>query len=134
MVFWLSVFGSHCMRGGDGGDKWFLSCLCLVFSRSFVHNCKTAKCFPNQGRPKFGQICAKSKAVLKFDISRLCSQTFILFQYFSNPISYYWICYRLKGQVGTFSLATSIQKPVFQSHPLKIFALKAALIESISPF
>ena len=48
----------------------------LVFSRSFVHDCKTTKCFPNQGEPKFGQIRAKSKAALKFDISRLCSQTF----------------------------------------------------------
>ena len=57
--------------------KWFLFCSCLVFSRSFVHDCKTAKCFPNQGEPKSGQISAKSKAALKFDISRLCSQTFI---------------------------------------------------------
>ena len=57
-------------------SKWFLFCSCLVFSRSFVHDCKTAKCFPNQGGPKFGQIRAKSKAALKFDISRLCPQTF----------------------------------------------------------
>ena len=30
-------------------SKWFLRCWCLVFSRSFVHDCKTAKCFQNQG-------------------------------------------------------------------------------------
>ena len=64
-------------RGWEGEvSKWFLFCSCLVFSRSFVHDCKTAKCFPNQGEPKFGQIRAKSKAALKFDISRLCPQTF----------------------------------------------------------
>ena len=62
--------------GGRLVSKWFLFCSCLVFSRSFVHDCKTAKCFPNQGEPKFGQIRAKSKAALKFDISRLCPQTF----------------------------------------------------------
>ena len=48
------------------------------FLKDFVHDCKTAKCFPNQGEPKFGQIRAKSKAALKSDISRLCSQTFNL--------------------------------------------------------
>ena len=30
-------------------SKWFLRCWCLVFSKSFVHDCKTAKCFQNQG-------------------------------------------------------------------------------------
>ena len=70
-------FSLHRGRGWEGEvSKWFLFCSCLVFSRSFVHDCKTAKCFPNQGESKFGQICAKSKAALKFDISRLCSQTF----------------------------------------------------------
>ena len=72
----------HRGRGWEGEvRKWFLFCSCLFFSRSFVHDCKTAKCFPNQGEPKFGQIRAKPKAALKFDISRLCSQTFI-FSYF----------------------------------------------------
>ena len=33
-------------------SKWFLCCSCLVFSRSFVHDCKTAKCFQNQGEQK----------------------------------------------------------------------------------
>ena len=67
----------HRGRGWEGEvSKWFLFCSCLVFSRSFVHHCKTAKCFENQGEPKFGQIQAKSKGGLKFDISRLCSQTF----------------------------------------------------------
>ena len=67
----------HRGRGWEGEvSKWVLFCSCLVFSRSFVHDCKTAKCFQNQGEPKFGQIRAKSKATLKFDISRLCSQTF----------------------------------------------------------
>ena len=67
----------HRGRGWEGEvSKWFLSCSCLVFSRSFVHDCKTAKCFPNQGEPKFRQIRVKSKAALKFDISQLCSQTF----------------------------------------------------------
>ena len=67
----------HRGRGWEGEvRKWFLFCSCLVFSGSFVHDCKTAKCFPNQGEPKFGQIRAKPKAALKFDISRLCSQTF----------------------------------------------------------
>ena len=67
----------HRGRGWEGEvSKWFLFCSCLVFSRSFVHDCKTAKCFQNQGEPKFGQIRAKSKAGQKFDISRLCSQPF----------------------------------------------------------
>ena len=57
-------------------SKWFLRCWCLVFSRSFVHDCKTAKCFQNQGEQKLGQMRAKSKTGLKFDISRLCSQLF----------------------------------------------------------
>ena len=57
-------------------SKWFLFCSCLVFSRSFVHNYKTTKCFQNQGEQKFEQIRAKSKTGLKFDISRLCSQPF----------------------------------------------------------
>ena len=59
-------------------NKWFLRCfsLCLVFSRSFVHDCKTAKCFHNQGEQKLGQIRAKSKTGLKLDISWLCSQLF----------------------------------------------------------
>ena len=71
---WLSL---HRGRGWEGEvRKGFLFCSCLVFSRSFVHDCKTAKCFPNEGEPKFGQIHAKPKAALKFDISRLCSQTF----------------------------------------------------------
>ena len=35
-------------------SKWFLRCWCLVFSRSFVHDCKTAKCFQNQGEQKIG--------------------------------------------------------------------------------
>ena len=60
-------------------SKWFLRCSCLVFSRSFVHGCKTAKCFLNLGEQKFGQIRAKSKTGLKFDISRLCSQPFNCF-------------------------------------------------------
>ena len=69
----------HRGRGWEGEvRKWFLFCSCLVFSRSFVHDCKTAKCFPNQGELKFGQIRAKPKAALKFYISRLCSQTFNL--------------------------------------------------------
>ena len=77
-------FSLHRGRGWEGEvSKWFLFCSCLVFSRSFVHDSKTAKCFPNQGEPKFGQIRAKSKAALKFDISRLCSQTFI----FKSPRS-----------------------------------------------
>ena len=33
-------------------SKWFLCCSCLVFSRSFVHNCKTVKCFQNQEEQK----------------------------------------------------------------------------------
>ena len=65
-------------------SKWFLSCWCLVFSRSFVHDCKTAKCFQNQGEQKLGQIRAKSKTGLKFDISRLCSQ---LFNYTVFPLT-----------------------------------------------
>ena len=45
----------HRGRGWEGEvSKWFLFSLCLVFSRSFVHNCKTVKCFQNQGDPKFG--------------------------------------------------------------------------------
>ena len=60
-------------------SKWFLRCSCLVFSRSFVHDCKTAKCFLNPREQKFGQIRAKSKTRLKFDISRLCSQPFYCF-------------------------------------------------------
>ena len=35
-------------------SKWFLRCSCLVFSRSFVHDCKTAKCFLNLGEQKIG--------------------------------------------------------------------------------
>ena len=35
-------------------SKWFLRCSCLVFSRSFVHDCKTAKCFLNLEEQKFG--------------------------------------------------------------------------------
>ena len=68
----------HRGRGWEGEvRKWFLFCSCLVFLlRSFVHDCKTAKCFPNQGEPKFRQIRAKPKAALKFDIGRLCSQAF----------------------------------------------------------
>ena len=67
----------HRGRGREGEvRKWFLFSSCLVFSRSFVHDRKTAKCFPNQGEPKFGQIRVKPKVALKFDISRLCSQTF----------------------------------------------------------
>ena len=70
-------FSLHRGRGWEGEvSKWFLFCSCLVFSRSFVHDCKTAKCFPKQGEPKLVQIRAKSKAALKFDISRLSSQTF----------------------------------------------------------
>ena len=57
-------------------SKCFLRCWCLVFSRSFVHDCKTAKCFQNQGEQILEQIRAKSKTGLKFDISRLCSQLF----------------------------------------------------------
>ena len=57
-------------------SKWFLCCSCLVFSRSFVHDCKTVKCFQNQEEQKIGQIRAKSKNGLKFDIGRLCSQPF----------------------------------------------------------
>ena len=37
-------------------SKWFLFCSCLVFLKSFVHYCKSAKCFQNQGEQKFGQI------------------------------------------------------------------------------
>ena len=33
-------------------SKWFLCCSCSVFSRSFVHDCKSAKCFQNQGVQK----------------------------------------------------------------------------------
>ena len=33
--------------------KWFLCCSWLVISWSFVHDCKTAKCFQNQGEQKF---------------------------------------------------------------------------------
>ena len=67
----------HRGRGWEGEvRKWFLFCSCLVFLRSFVHDCKTAKCFPNQGEPKFGQIRAKPKAAPKFDIGRLCSKAF----------------------------------------------------------
>ena len=67
----------HRGRGWEGEvSKWFLFCSYLVFSRSFVHDCKTAKCFPNQGEPKFGQIRAKSTAALTFDKSQLCPQTF----------------------------------------------------------
>ena len=40
-------------------SKWFLCCSCLVFSKSFVHDCKTAKCFQNQGEQKIRQIRAK---------------------------------------------------------------------------
>ena len=96
----MSVFLAVCVRlslhrgrGWEGEvSKWFLFCSCLVFSRSFVHDCKTAKCFPNQGEPKFGQIRSKSKAALKFDISRLCSQTFNCFSdYYSYLIYYYLI-------------------------------------------
>ena len=29
-------------------SKRFLCCLCLVFSRSFVHDCTTVKCFQNE--------------------------------------------------------------------------------------
>ena len=76
---WLSL---HRGREWEGEvSKWFLFYVSLVFSRSFVHDCKTAKCFQNQGEPKFGQIRAKSKAGLKFDIRRLCSQTF---NYYNN--------------------------------------------------
>ena len=57
-------------------SKWFLYCSCLVFSRSFVHDCKTVKCFQNREEQKIGQIRAKSKNGLKFDIGRLCSQPF----------------------------------------------------------
>ena len=78
----------HRGRGWEGEvSKWFLFCSCLVFSRSFVHDCKTAKCFQKQGEPKFGQIRVKSKATLKFDISRLCSQTF-------NYITFFWYLLR----------------------------------------
>ena len=57
-------------------SKWFLCCSCLVFSETFVHDCKTVKCFPNQEEQKIGQIRAKSKNGQKFDIGRLCSQPF----------------------------------------------------------
>ena len=82
----------HRGRGWEGEvRKWFLFFSCLVFSWSFVHDCKTAKCFPNQGEPKFGQIRAKPKAALKFDISQLCSQTFnykiLLIKTFHNSCS-----------------------------------------------
>ena len=60
-------------------SKWFLCCLCLVFSETFVHDCKTVKCFPNQEEQKLGQIRAKSKNGQKFDIRRLCSQPFNCF-------------------------------------------------------
>ena len=41
---------SNCARitKGEIVSKWFLCCSCLVFSNSFVHDCKTAKCFQNQ--------------------------------------------------------------------------------------
>ena len=66
-------FSLHRGRGWEGEvSKWFLFCSCLVFSRSFVHDCK----IPSQGEPKFGQIRAKSKAALKFDIRRLWPRTF----------------------------------------------------------
>ena len=82
MSSFLAVCGWWSLHRGRGWEgevrKWFLFCSCLVFSRSFVHDCKTAKCFPNQEEPKFGQIRAKSKASLKLDTSRLCSQTFNL--------------------------------------------------------
>ena len=81
-------FSLHRGRGWEGEvSKWFLFCSYLVFSRSFVHDCKTAKCFPNQGEPKFGQIRAKSKAALKFDISRLCPQTFICVLRLHSPLN-----------------------------------------------
>ena len=35
-------------------SKWFLRCWCLVFSRSFVHDCKPTKCFQKQGEQKMG--------------------------------------------------------------------------------
>ena len=57
-------------------SKCFLCCLCLVFSRSFVHDCKTVKCFQNQEEQNIGQIQAKSKNGLKFDIGWLCCQAF----------------------------------------------------------
>ena len=57
-------------------SKRFLCCSCLVFSRSFVHDCKTMKCFQNQEEQKIGQIRAKSKNGLKFDIGWFCSQPF----------------------------------------------------------
>ena len=67
-------FSLHRGRGWEGEvSKWFLFCSRLVFSRSFVHDRKTAKCFPKQGEPKFVQIRAKSKAALKFDMSVMLS-------------------------------------------------------------
>ena len=36
-------------------SKWFLCCSCLVFSETFVHDCKTVKCFPNQEEQKIGK-------------------------------------------------------------------------------
>ena len=67
-------------------SKWFLCCSCLVLS--FVYDCKTAKLFQNQGEQKFGQIRARSKTGLKFDISRLCSQ----------PFNSQWHCEKNTGQ------------------------------------
>ena len=104
----MSVFLAVCVRfslrrgrGWEGEvSKWFLFCSCLVFSRSCVHDCKTAKCFPNQGEPKFGQIRAKSKAALKFDISRLCSKTFNCF--ILKTIKKY--CYMYNLDLSDFAL------------------------------
>ena len=71
-------------------SKWFLRSWCLVFSRSFVHDCKTAKCFQNQGEQKLGQIQVKSKTGLKFDISRLCSQLFICLNVCPTTVNLCW--------------------------------------------
>ena len=43
----------HRGRGWEGEvSKWFLFCSCLVLLKSFVHDCKTAKCFSKPGRAK----------------------------------------------------------------------------------
>ena len=69
MVFWLSVFGSRCIGGGgvrEISKQVVFVLFVFSFLKEFCPSCKTAKCFPNQGEPKFGQIRAKSKAALKF--------------------------------------------------------------------
>ena len=73
-------------------SKWFLCCSCLVFSRSFVHDCKTVKYFQNQEEQKIGKIQAKLKNRLKFDIGWLCSQPFIC----ATNWTYYYASYALR--------------------------------------